>query len=283
MRFNCSFGGGFAARRVDHFMGTKGPQAHTKGTPAPSNGGQPRPLFPDWAYDCRLKLIYPLGTDTQTRLLGQKPMSVEPRRIRVLMVDDHPLFREGVAAVLASQADMELIAEAVNGEEAISSFRQHRPDVTLMDLQMPGMGGLDAIRAILGECPLARIIVLTTYQGDVQATRALKAGAVGYLLKSTLRKELLFTIRQVHEGHRHVPGEIARAIAEHVTEDALSMRELQVLGHVAGGFSNKRIATHMGISVETVKTHMKNILSKVKARDRTEAVVIAMRRGIIDA
>jgi DNA-binding NarL/FixJ family response regulator len=207
----------------------------------------------------------------------------ESRCIRILMADDHPLFREGIAAVLASQDDMKLVAEAINGEEAISLFRQHKPDITLMDLQMPGMGGLDAIHAILGEFPHARIIVLTTYQGDVQATRALRAGAVGYLIKSTLRKELLFTIRQVHEGRRHIPGEVARAIAEHVTDDALSMRELQVLGHVAGGFSNKRIATHMGISVETVKTHMKSILAKVNARDRTEAVVIAMRRGIIDA
>jgi DNA-binding NarL/FixJ family response regulator len=209
-------------------------------------------------------------------------MMVESRCIRILTVDDHPLFREGIAAVLASQDDMELVAEAINGEEAITLFRQHRPDITLMDLQMPGMGGLDAIHTILGEFPHARIIVLTTYQGDVQATRALRAGAVGYLIKSTLRKELLFTIRQVHAGRRHIPGEVARAIAEHVTDDSLSMRELQVLGHVAGGFSNKRIATHMGISVETVKTHMKSILAKVNARDRTEAVVIAMRRGIID-
>jgi DNA-binding NarL/FixJ family response regulator len=210
-------------------------------------------------------------------------MSAEPSRIRILIADDHPLFREGVAAVLALQNDMELVAEAVDGEEAISLFREHRPDVTLMDLQMPDMGGLDAIHAILGEFPQARIIVLTTYQGDVQAARALRAGAVGYLVKSTLRKELLFTIRHVHEGRRHIPNEVARLIAEHVADDSLSMREIQVLGHVAGGFSNKRIATHMGISVETVKSHMKNILAKVNARDRTEAVVIAMRRGIIDA
>jgi DNA-binding NarL/FixJ family response regulator len=210
-------------------------------------------------------------------------MDVEARRIRILMADDHPIFREGVAAVLASQADMDLVAEAINGDEAIALFRQHRPDIVLMDLQMPGMGGFDAIHAIRREFPAARIIVLTTYQGDVQATRALHAGAVGYLLKSTLRKELLHTIRQVHGGHRHIPTDVARVIAEHVTDDSLSMRELQVLGHVAGGFSNKRIATHMGISTETVKTHMKSILAKVKARDRTEAVVIALRRGILDA
>jgi DNA-binding NarL/FixJ family response regulator len=209
-------------------------------------------------------------------------MTDESRRVRILMVDDHPLFREGIAAVLASQSDMNLVAEAIDGEEAISLFRQYRPDVVLMDLQMPGMGGLDAIHIILGEFPDARIIVLTTYQGDVRATRALRAGAAGYLIKSTLRKELLYTIRQVHEGHRHVPSEVARAIAEHVTDDALSMRELQVLGHVASGLSNKCVATRMGISTETVKTHMKSILSKVDARDRTEAVVIALRRGIIN-
>jgi DNA-binding NarL/FixJ family response regulator len=210
-------------------------------------------------------------------------MSSETPPIRVMVVDDHPLFREGVAAVLEAQEDMTLVAEAVSGEEAIACFRKHQPDVTLMDLQMAGMGGFDAIRSIVGEFPQARIVVLTTYRGDMQATRALKAGAVGYLLKSTLRKELLHTIRQIHEGHRHVPGEVARVIAEHVGDDTLSMRELQVLNYVASGFSNKRIAAHMGISVETVKTHMKSILAKINARDRTEAVVIAMRRGIIDA
>lgn len=207
----------------------------------------------------------------------------EKRPIRVMVVDDHPLFREGVAAVLEAQDDMALIAEAVNGEEAIACFRMHRPDVTLMDLQMAGMSGFDAIRSIVGEFPQARIVVLTTYRGDMQATRALKAGAAGYLLKNTLRRELVQTIRQVHAGHRHVPMEVARVIAEHLGDDTLSMRELQVLNHVAGGFSNKHIATHMGISVETVKTHMKSILAKINARDRTEAVVIAMRRGIIDA
>lgn len=210
-------------------------------------------------------------------------MSVEEHPIRIMMVDDHPLFREGIAAVLATQRDMKLVAETVDGEEAIAQYRLHQPDITLMDLQLPGMNGVDAIRNILADCPHARIIVLTTYQGDMQAMRALKAGAMGYLLKSTLRTELLFTIRHVHSGHRHVPGEVARVMAEHVADELLSMRELQVLGHVAGGYSNKRIATHMGISVETVKTHMKSILAKIKARDRTEAVVIAMRRGIIDS
>jgi DNA-binding NarL/FixJ family response regulator len=209
-------------------------------------------------------------------------MNREPRCIRILMADDHPVFRDGVAAILTSQPGMNLIAEATNGEEAIALFRQHRPDIVLMDLQMPSMGGFEAINGILSEFPDARIIVLTTYEGDVQATRALRAGAAGYLLKSTLRKELIYTIRQVHAGQRHIPTDVARVIAEHMTDNALSMRELQVLGHLAGGFSNKRIATRMGISTETVKTHMKSILSKVNARDRTEAVVIAMRRGIID-
>jgi DNA-binding NarL/FixJ family response regulator len=209
-------------------------------------------------------------------------MNIEARRIRILMADDHPIFRTGVAAILAHQPDMDLVAEAINGEEAVTLFHQHKPDIVLMDLRMPCRDGFDAISVILSEAPNARIIVLTTYEGDVQATRALHAGAVGYLLKNTLRKELLLTIRKVHDGQRHIPSEVARAIAEHVTDNALSMRELQVLGHAAEGFSNKRIATHMGISPETVKTHMKNILVKVKARDRTEAVVIAMRRGIID-
>jgi DNA-binding NarL/FixJ family response regulator len=209
-------------------------------------------------------------------------MTPEPRCIRILIADDHPVFRGGMAAILASQPGMNLVAEAINGKEAIALYREHRPDIVLMDLQMPSVDGYNAIDAILNEFPKARIIVLTTYEGDVQATRALRAGAAGYLLKSTVRKELLYTIRQVHEGHRHIPTEVARSIAEHMSDNALSMREMQVLGHLAGGFSNKHIAARMGISTETVKTHMKSILSKVNARDRTEAVVIAMRRGFID-
>ncbi|WP_254201251.1 MULTISPECIES: response regulator transcription factor [unclassified Lysobacter] len=203
-------------------------------------------------------------------------------RIRIMLVDDHPLLREGVASVVARQSDMQLIAEATDGEQAIAQFRQWQPDITLMDLQMPGVGGVEAIRAITGEFPQARIIVLTTYRGDVQALRALKAGAMGYLLKSMLRKDLLDTIRQVHAGRRSIPPEIANEIATHVADDALSSREVEVLGQVAGGRSNKVIAAQMGISEETVKTHMKSILAKLDANDRTHAVTIALKRGILD-
>ncbi|HEY6893540.1 MAG TPA: response regulator transcription factor [Rhodanobacteraceae bacterium] len=203
--------------------------------------------------------------------------------IRVLVVDDHPLLREGVAAVVERQADMLLVAEAADGREAIERFREHRPDVTLMDLQMPGMGGVEAIAAIRGEFPKARIVVLTTHRGDVQALRAFKAGAAGYLLKSMVRKDLVETIRAIHAGHRRVPPEIATAIAVHVSEDALSDREREVLSLAAAGNSNKVIASRLGISEDTVKVHMKNIFSKLDANDRTHAVTIALSRGIIDA
>jgi DNA-binding NarL/FixJ family response regulator len=209
-------------------------------------------------------------------------MNLAPSRIRILLVDDHPLLREGVASVVERQSDMQLIGEAMDGEQALALYRQMRPDITLMDLQMPGMGGVEAIRAITGEFPQARIIVLTTYRGDVQALRALKAGAMGYLLKSMLRKDLLDTIRHVHSGRRSIPPEIASEIATHVADDALSAREVEVLGEVAGGRSNKMIAAHMGISEETVKTHMKSILAKLGANDRTHAVTIALKRGILD-
>jgi DNA-binding NarL/FixJ family response regulator len=209
-------------------------------------------------------------------------MNLAPSRIRILLVDDHPLLREGVASVVERQSDMQLIGEAMDGEQALALYRQMQPDITLMDLQMPGMGGVEAIRAITGEFPQARIIVLTTYRGDVQALRALKAGAMGYLLKSMLRKDLLDTIRHVHSGRRSIPPEIASEIATHVADDALSAREVEVLGEVAGGRSNKMIAAHMGISEETVKTHMKSILAKLGANDRTHAVTIALKRGILD-
>lgn len=209
-------------------------------------------------------------------------MNLAPSRIRILLVDDHPLLREGVASVVERQSDMQLVAEATDGEQALALYRQMQPDITLMDLQMPGMGGIEAIRAITGEFPQARIIVLTTYRGDVQALRALKAGAMGYLLKSMLRKDLLDTIRHVHSGRRSIPPEIASEIATHVADDALSAREVEVLGEVAGGRSNKMIAAHMGISEETVKTHMKSILAKLGANDRTHAVTIALKRGILD-
>lgn len=198
-------------------------------------------------------------------------------------MDDHPLLREGIAAVIESQSDMVLAGEAANGREAVESFRACLPDVTLMDLQMPEMNGTEAIGAIRREFPGARIVVLTTYQGDVQALNALKAGACGYLLKSMLRKELLETIRAVHAGRRHIPAEIAAAIAEHVSDDALTAREIEVLRNVAAGNANKRVAAELGISEETVKAHMKSILAKLDARDRTHAVGIAVKRGIIEA
>jgi DNA-binding NarL/FixJ family response regulator len=202
--------------------------------------------------------------------------------IRILTVDDHPLLREGIAAVIEGQPDMRLVGEATNGLEALEAFRACRPDVTLMDLQMPGMGGVEAIAAIHREFPTARIVVLTTYQGDVQAVRAFKAGACGYLLKSMLRRELLDTIRGVHEGRRRIPPEIASEIAEHAADDALTPREVEVLRQVASGNGNKRIATQLAISEETVKAHMKNILAKLDANDRTHAVTIALKRGIIE-
>lgn len=202
--------------------------------------------------------------------------------IRILTVDDHPLLREGIAAVIEGQSDMELVGEAANGVEALQAFRDCRPDVTLMDLQMPEMNGVEAIGAIHREFPDAKVVVLTTYQGDAQALRAFKAGASGYLLKSMLRRELIDTIRSVHAGRRRIPAEIAAGIAEHASDDALTLREIEVLRQVADGNGNKRIAQLLTISEETVKAHMKNILAKLDANDRTHAVTIAVRRGIID-
>lgn len=204
-------------------------------------------------------------------------------RIRVLCVDDHPLVRDGIAFALQAERDMELVGEATNGREAVVAFRQQRPDVTLMDLQMPQMNGIEAILAIRKEFPRARIVVLTTYSGDVQATRALEAGAVGYLLKSMLRTELIDTIRGVHAGQRRIPREIADEIAEHIGADALSARETEVLRVVAAGCSNKIVADKLAISEETVKGHIKSVLAKLCANDRTHAVMIAMKRGFLDA
>jgi DNA-binding NarL/FixJ family response regulator len=202
--------------------------------------------------------------------------------IRIMTVDDHPLLREGIAAVLEGQPGLELVAEASTGEEAIERYRTLQPDLTLMDLQMPGMGGIAAIEAIRAEFPEARILVLTTYRGDMQALRAFRAGAQGYLLKSELRKDMLTTISQMMEGKRRVPDEIANDMAGHANDDELTPRETQVLTHVATGAANRDVAALLGIAEETVKAHMKSILAKLQANDRTHAVAIALRRGIIE-
>jgi len=209
-------------------------------------------------------------------------MSTAPSLIRILMVDDHPMLREGLAALVASQPDMKLVAEASTGREALEQFRKHQPDITLMDLQMPEMDGIEAMVAIRSEFPEARIIVLTTYKGDVQVLRALKAGARAYLLKGLLRKELLETIRAVHAGHRRIPPEIAAELADHAADDALTSREIDVLRLIAAGNANKLIADQLTITEDTVKGHVKNILSKLGASDRTHAVTIALKRGIIE-
>jgi DNA-binding NarL/FixJ family response regulator len=202
--------------------------------------------------------------------------------IRVLTVDDHPLLRDGIAALIGSEEDMELIGEASNGREGLDLFRKLRPDVTLMDLQMPEMNGIDAIGAIRGEFPEARIIVLTTHPGDVQVSRALKAGARAYLMKGELRKELLETVRAVHAGQKRLSSEVAAEIAEHVTDSSLTPREIDVLRLVASGNANKEVGARLSLTEVTIKSHMKNILAKLGANDRTHAVTIALKRGIID-
>jgi DNA-binding NarL/FixJ family response regulator len=202
--------------------------------------------------------------------------------IRVLLLDDHPLMREGIAAALSNHADVVLVAEGGDGAEALALYRQHRPDVVLMDLQMPKVGGIEATLAIRAEFPEAQVIVLTAHHGDVQVVRALKAGAAAYLLKNTLRTELLDAIRSVHAGHKRLSSEAAAEVAEHRTDDALTERELDVLRAVAAGNSNKIVADRLQISEETVKSHMRSILSKLYANDRTHAVTIALKRGIID-
>jgi len=209
-------------------------------------------------------------------------MSSDIAPIRILSVDDHPLVRQGIVGLVAVQPDMGVVAEASNGREAIQQFRAHRPDITLMDLQMPEMSGLDALIAIRGEFPEARIIVLTTYRGDVQVQRALKAGARGYLLKDTLHRELLETIRAVHAGKKSVSAEVSFQLAEHATDEALTPAEIRVLRLIAAGHANKEIAAQLTLSEETVKGQVRNILSKLDAKDRTHAVTIGLKRGIID-
>lgn len=206
---------------------------------------------------------------------------IEQDSIRIMCVDDHPLMREGIATMLKSQPDMSLVAEATNGREAIQRFREHRPDVTLMDLRLPDMSGIDAMIAIRSEFAQARIIVLTTFEGDIDIQRALQAGACGYLLKSMRPRDLLEAIRQVHGGRKHIPPEVVAHIAEHLGDAALTPRELEVLQQVAGGNRNRVIAEHLFISEETVKVHLKRIMEKLGANDRTQAVAIAIRRGFI--
>jgi DNA-binding NarL/FixJ family response regulator len=208
-------------------------------------------------------------------------MSANLKPIRIVLVDDHPLLRQGIAALVADQPDMKLIAEASNGREAVEQFRIHLPDVLLMDLQMPDMNGIDAMIAIRTEFPEARFIVLTTYAGDVQIMRALKAGARAYLLKSLLHRELLETIRTVHAGQKRIPPEIAAELADHAADDSLTPREIDVLRLIAAGNANKIVGDRLAITEETVKAHVKNILSKLSAKDRTHAVTIALKRGII--
>jgi DNA-binding NarL/FixJ family response regulator len=206
----------------------------------------------------------------------------QERMIRILIVDDHPLMRAGIAGEINAQRDMKVVAEAEDGESALALFRTHHPDVTLLDLRMPRMNGFACLQAIRAEFRQARVIVLTTAVGDIQATRAFRAGAVGFLLKDTLRSELVNTIRLIHAGGRKIPPDIAQQMAEHSAEDVLSERELEVLRGVARGRSNKIIADELSISEHTVKNHLKSILSKLNADDRTHAVTIALKRGYIE-
>lgn len=209
-------------------------------------------------------------------------MSDEPSPIRILVVDDHPVVREGVATLVAGQADMRVVGEAANGREAMQQFRAHRPDIILMDIRMPLMSGLDALIAIRDEAPDARIVMLTTYAGDAQVQRAIKAGARGYLLKSSLHEELLQTIRAVHAGRKAISAEASFELAEHATDDALTPAEIRVLRLIAAGNANKEIAEQLAVSEETVKGQVRNILSKLGAKDRTQAAMVGVKRGIIE-
>ncbi len=205
----------------------------------------------------------------------------DPSQIRVLSVDDHPLLRQGIGAIINNESDMLLVAEAASGGDGIQKFREHQPDVTLMDLRLPDMSGIDTMIAIRTEFPDARVIMLTTFEGDVEVQRALGAGARGYMLKSMPPKDLVEVIRQVHAGKKRVPAELAAQLAEHLSDESLTEREVEVLRHVAGGNRNRDIAEQLFISEETVKVHVKHIMEKLGANDRTQAVAIAVRRGII--
>jgi len=205
----------------------------------------------------------------------------ESQKLRIIVADDHPLLRAGVAAVVNAQPDMHVVAQASDGHEAIRLYRSHRPDLVLMDLRMPGLGGVDAISIIVSENPDARILVVTTYKGDVEALRALKAGATGYLLKSSVLDDLTVAIRRVASGRKFVPSEVAAGLADHAVDEELTLREIAVLNSVSHGNSNALVARELAISEETVKSHMRGIMSKLDARDRTHAVSIGIRRGII--
>ncbi len=233
--------------------------------------------------DQRLAILAGPGAGSPLRTpQPREPAVSSSPQIRIMIVDDHPFLREGVRAVIETQPDLALVAEAESGEQALALYPTHLPDIVLMDLQMPGIGGVDTIAAMRGHWPQARIIVLTTYSGDAQALRALRAGAAGYLLKNTLRKELLDTIRSVHAGGKHLNAQVASSIAFHVIEDALTEREIGVLSLAASGNSNKQIAARLAVTEETVKGHMKLIFAKLGASDRTHAVTIAAKRGIIE-
>jgi DNA-binding NarL/FixJ family response regulator len=206
----------------------------------------------------------------------------EPKRIRVFSVDDHPLLREGLAAIINNQPDMVLVAQASNAQEAVQEFRKHQPDVTLMDLRLPDKSGIDALIAVRTEFPDARVIILTTFEGDVEIQRALEAGARGYMLKSMPPKELVEVIRQVHAGKKRIPAQLAARLAEHLSDEDLTPREIEVLSQIAGGNRNRDIAGKLFITEETVKVHIKHIMEKLGASDRTQAVAIGLRRGIIE-